>query len=32
VVALVIFQGLLGMWTVTLLLKPAIVSHTSRVA
>ena len=25
-VALVIFQGLLGMWTVTLLLKPAIVS------
>ena len=26
VVALVIFQGLLGMWTVTLLLKPAIVS------
>ena len=25
-VALVIFQGMLGMWTVTLLLKPAIVS------
>jgi len=26
VVGLVVFQGLLGMWTVTLLLKPAIVS------
>jgi len=26
VIGLVIFQGLLGMWTVTLLLKPAIVS------
>ena len=25
-VALVIFQGLLGMWTVTLLVKPAIVT------